>query len=310
MAETIDQIVRYWELRHPYLAYTKPKKDGSTSRPMMAGRCVLHGAYERLPEDGHGNDRWRVGHHVCSLRGNYCSCKDFAADTKLDGKLCYHRLTLLILKRYEGNRNPLLLDLVKDAADNHESFIELIMYREYSNTSRPVLGATLPGNPRGERAVLLGYRLPGQSRTTLRPDMAVDVTPAQLADVLDQVGWVLSAAPEKLPQFEYAYLLCPADEGVEGVAVTPEHFYEHGRTDAMDERDRVYTMLAEDLADDHALASMPGTNNLPDYVYQRAAKVEGVRRFAGELNDQFPLSSPKKRAKPVVREVPLEEIPF
>lgn len=221
--ERLTELARLYDTKWPMITYSK-----GGSRSDRAVGFILEGNVVHV-----GGDNYRVNGSRCTLQAGNCECQDRAYRDTIDGKLCAHRLALMLKENWHGDRCYPLLDMLQLLA-GHGEYVEILMERDYAYHGF------------GERAAVAGYKLPSQLEPVhFLPGDRYTVTLVQFQWAMREAGWGLLCLPEKLPDnSHYYYRVAPGD----WMPIVHQSFYFRGMTEAMQLRERMRRFTLLELA--------------------------------------------------------------
>lgn len=218
LSELADLYAEKW----PWIVYAKGGSRAHKAIGLLLEGHVTHEA----------GDLYRVKGHRVNLKGKQCDCKDHVRFDKVDGKLCIHRLAVMLQQNWYGVRCQPLVTLIEQI-DGYE-YIDLWFERDYAYHGH------------GEVVRLVGYQLPRQKYPIrFMPHERVEVTLVQFKWAMDQTGYGMARLPEKIPNtFDYVYRIFRG----EGLPIIKQSFHFRGRTDAMIQREKTRRITAIEWA--------------------------------------------------------------
>lgn len=151
------------------------------SRAQAAAELVLAELVTRRTPLANGHDHWVVnGHHV-SFAGNHCDCHDMAApEDARTGRLCKHRLAVMMQMRLDAAQGDLLEQVFRSASQRLALEVRV----------------TYAGDVRAQVNRLAGWRADDGTWVRLeRREEEIAFSHEELQAILARLGWrVLPAA--------------------------------------------------------------------------------------------------------------------
>lgn len=238
----LQDLIEQVESKYPAVRY----RDGG-SRAEQAADLVRSQSVEYMGEQG-GRDRWRVGEHICSIRGG-CSCLDNHAPLDGNGrKLCRHRIAATFA--YKLRQHHGLVPILEQAPGNRVILIAQVLYGD-----------------RGRVYTLNGYRYTS-GEFTLDYAERIRFTEAEFAAALRATGWGMKDRPVRGAAMTYRYII---ERGVQSEynagAMTAED------ADTKAQRARMREIVALDAGDENEVLS-----GLPLEVQESIYRNAGVGR--------------------------------
>ncbi|MCU0843083.1 MAG: hypothetical protein MUC79_15405 [Thiobacillaceae bacterium] len=213
----------------PGLSYRQPQQpEGYTHRGEAAADLVRRGLVEfrhDLPVSGY--DEWQVGDHRASFRGQTCTCSDVGApvDPKV-GRLCKHRIAIMMAMRLRKDADGLLAQIIQQAAANGAERVTLGTMRIYADRGHDA-----------DTYTLTSYRERGRGQVNVGGDgqEPVRFKAADLHRILLATGWRV-AGQQRQPGYQWDLYLEPGRPAWPGgdAAVADELRTGIGRLDAPD----------------------------------------------------------------------------
>jgi hypothetical protein len=185
-----------WSLADKYTDKWPASKDAAESAANYVDRC--HVAPMAPTADG---DRWHVEEDYCSHTANTCTCREDAVIDPDFGRLCSHRIAVMMHKSLCKSNAGRLIALIKhfddNAGEDENRRLVLYMDRYYATGAEDVKYLRYCG--RG------GQMLRVDQYDQFLVDNAAMIAAARLT------GYTLEMAPRKDRQMRYSYILTPID---------------------------------------------------------------------------------------------------
>lgn len=220
--ERLQELVALYCDKFPWITYAN-----GGSRAHKAMGYLLEGHVAHV-----GGDQWLVKGHRCGLNSKQCTCKDHVRIDKAEGKLCAHRLAVMLRENWHGKRCLQLVELIEQLSEYE--YIDLYMERDYAYHGE------------GERVAVAGYLLPGAMYPVhWLAWERFDVSLVQFQWAMEQTGYALVRLPEKLPDASHYYYRIAKGEGL---PIIKQSYHFRGQTDAMIEREKARKISAVEFA--------------------------------------------------------------
>lgn len=202
MDDRLSEMAAKAAARWPGLRYRRPQADGYADRAEAAADLVRRGLVEfrgDLPISG--CDDWQVSDHRASFRGQTCTCSDVGApvDPKL-GRLCKHRLAVMMAMRLRQDSDAMLAQIIQQAADRGTERVTLGTVRIYGDHGHDA-----------DTYTLASYRERGRGQVNVSGDgrEPVRFLDADLYRVLTATGWRV-AGQQRQAGYQWDLYLEPA----------------------------------------------------------------------------------------------------
>lgn len=222
MFPTPEQRTRIFEIAavRPTAASLAEKYAGTW--PQIAGNAERAAKYIDLGQiwrtstkitlgDGETTDQWLVGRsnyergERCTHAGNHCTCSEAAITDPKFGRLCSHRIAVMMYKRLQ--------------AANLEALIALIRYMDEDDPDgRVVLEIDRHYRQHAEDRKLLHFvaRGPGGSNATVGATYYFEIDDQTITAAMQATGRTLSGAPQKRAGYRYSYILAAMPPAMPG----------------------------------------------------------------------------------------------
>lgn len=207
--DALTLLVQKYEDQFPAIIY----KDSAASRATKAADIVEDGLVQKLQRN-----LYRVKQYTVS--GKSCDCRDFAAPNTKYGRLCKHRIAVMMTQSLAKNQSP-LHDFLSRCDGNTIALKASVMFREGEESEKRVASVITAD---GE----------------IRPPSPIQFTDAEFVAVCRNLGWTLTDPPMRGAGYApHTYRLWPVSQHqpqqtelfVSGVSAADKAHYKEVRID-------------------------------------------------------------------------------
>lgn len=207
--DALTMLVQKYEDQFPAIIY----KSSAASRATAAADIVEDGHVQKLQRN-----LYRVKQYTVS--GKSCDCADQGAPTTKYGKLCKHRIAVMMTQSLAKNQSP-LHDFLSRCTGDTVALKVSVMFRDSGESEKRLASAS---SATGE----------------VKPHGPISFTDAELVAACRNLGWTLTDAPIRGAGYApHTYRLWPVTEQqpqqtelfVSGVSAADKAHYKSARID-------------------------------------------------------------------------------